>query len=93
VKIVRRYGTSPAERGSASGATCPDILALDTGDYLIIGKQLDDRNVGDQLDEHGASIGHDEAAVIVPRNVVHAAVLEIAGKVLTEPPAEDCPTA
>jgi hypothetical protein len=90
VKITRRHGTSPRERGSATGQSCPDILQLDTDDYLIIGKRTPPP---DDLAEHGASIGDDETAVIVPRDVVHAAVLEIAGKVLTDPTAEDCPTA
>jgi hypothetical protein len=77
LNIVRRYGTSPQQRGSVSGANCPDFLQLDIGDYLIIGAQLNDRNVGSQLDAHGASIGDTEAAVIVPRDVVLAAARDI----------------
>lgn len=78
MKITRRYGTSPRERGSATGQSCPDILALDTGDYLIIGKTPGVPNISARdLTKHGASIGPDEQAVIVPRDVVHAAAAEL----------------
>jgi hypothetical protein len=78
VKIVRRYGTSPQQRGSLSGDSCPDVLELDTGDFLIIGRvaTVTDITAAD-LAAHEASIGEDEAAVIVPRDVVHAAAAEI----------------
>ena len=79
MKITRRYGTSPQQRGSASGANCPDILQLDTGDYLVIGKTPGVPNISARdLSKHGASIGDDEQAVIVPREVVLAAAREIA---------------
>jgi hypothetical protein len=78
VKIVRRYGTTPQQRGSASGATCPDVLELGTGDFLIIGRvaTVTDITAAD-LAAHEASIGDDETAVIVPRDVVLAAAREI----------------
>lgn len=78
-RITRRVGTSPAERGSTNGATCPDILALDNGDYLIIGKRTGP-DTRAQLGEHHASIGLDETAVIVPANVMRAAALDITAK-------------
>jgi hypothetical protein len=78
VNIVRRYGTSPTERGSATGQSCPDVLELDTGDYLIIGKTPGVPNISArELAQHGASIGPDEQAVIVPRDVVLAAARDI----------------
>jgi hypothetical protein len=78
VNIIRRLGTSPAQRGSLSGANCPDILQLDTGDYLIIGKTPGVPNISArELAQHGASIGDGEQAVIVPRDVVHAAAAEL----------------
>lgn len=78
MKITRRYGTSPAQRGSLSGETCPDVLRLGTGDYLVIGKTPRvPRISARELAKHGASIGPDEQAVIVPANVLHAAALEI----------------
>lgn len=79
MKITRRYGTSPAERGSATGQSCPDVLRLDTGDYLIIGKTPGVPNISArELAEHGASIGPAEQAVVVPADVLHAAALTLA---------------
>jgi hypothetical protein len=76
--INRRYGTSPTQRGSLSGDSCPDILQLGTGDYLIIGKTPGVPNISArELARHGASIGPDEQAVIVPRDVVLAAARDI----------------
>ncbi|MFF8862934.1 MULTISPECIES: hypothetical protein [unclassified Streptomyces] len=37
MKIVRRIGASPRERGSVSGQTCPDIFELQNGDFAVIG--------------------------------------------------------
>jgi hypothetical protein len=37
VKIVRRLGLSPRERGSLTNGTCPDIFELADGRFAIIG--------------------------------------------------------
>ncbi|WP_406174270.1 hypothetical protein [Streptomyces sp. NBC_00996] len=37
MKIVRRVGASPRERGSLSGDSCPDIFELSDGNFAIIG--------------------------------------------------------
>jgi hypothetical protein len=37
LKIVRRIGASPRERGSLLGETCPDIFELSDGNFAIIG--------------------------------------------------------
>jgi hypothetical protein len=77
LKIVRRYGTSPADRCTGQ-SSCPDILQLDTGDFLIIGKTPGVPNISArELAQHGASIGDDEQAVIVPYEVVIAAARDI----------------
>jgi hypothetical protein len=82
MKITRRYGTTPQQRGSATGQSCPDVFGLDDGSYLIIGKtaQTWDMNnpVFQRMKELGASVGPDETAVIVPRDAIHAAALDIA---------------
>lgn len=91
-RIVRRIGSSPAQRGSLSGSNCPDILQLDTGDYLVIGRRttLD----ATQLGELGASIGDDEAPVIVPGRVVEDAAAQLAAERPPQPCAgfpDHCP--
>ena len=35
---MRRIGSTPAERGSATGRSCPDLIEADDGDFLVIGK-------------------------------------------------------
>lgn len=39
LKIVRRVGASPRERGSATGQTCPDIFELSDGNFAVIGTE------------------------------------------------------
>jgi hypothetical protein len=39
LKIVRRVGASPQERGSGSGQTCPDIFELSDGNFAVIGTE------------------------------------------------------
>ncbi|MFF2505907.1 hypothetical protein ACFVTY_21320 [Streptomyces sp. NPDC058067] len=39
MKIVRRIGVPPRERGSASGATCPDLFELSDGNFAVIGTE------------------------------------------------------
>ncbi|MEW2403576.1 hypothetical protein [Streptomyces sp. NPDC046862] len=37
MKIVRRIGVPPSARGSATGATCPDVFELSDGNFAVIG--------------------------------------------------------
>ncbi|MBK3646669.1 hypothetical protein ACFV29_38670 [Streptomyces sp. NPDC059690] len=39
VRIARRIGASPRQRGSHTGETCPDIFELSDGNYAIIGTE------------------------------------------------------
>lgn len=39
LKIVRRIGASPRERGSLSGDSCPDIFELSDGNFAVIGTE------------------------------------------------------
>jgi hypothetical protein len=78
VKIVRRYGISPADRCTGQ-SSCPAVLALDNGDYLIIGKAPGVPNISArELAQHGAGIGPGEQAIILPADVLHAAARAIA---------------
>ncbi|MGP4085455.1 hypothetical protein [Streptomyces sp. KR55] len=87
-RIVRRLGSTPAERGSTSATNCPDVLELASGDFLIIGKLPGIGTVvTDALAAHGASIGLDERAVIVPRQCLIDAARDLTGKHTT--PSEE----
>jgi hypothetical protein len=42
VKIVRRLGTTPRQRGSLNNGTCPDIFETDDGRFAVIGDDMTD---------------------------------------------------
>lgn len=83
MRVVRRYGTSPAQRGCGENNSCPDVLRLDNGDYLVIGATTDLDALKGQLDDMGAGVGDGETAVIVPAKVVEAAARDIAAQTIT----------
>lgn len=72
---MRRIGSTPQQRGSMTGQTCPDVIELDARSYLVIGK----RTEADwpRLADVGASVGEDEQAVIVPRNCLLTAARQL----------------
>ncbi|MFE2095121.1 hypothetical protein [Streptomyces sp. NPDC059460] len=71
---MRRIGSTPAEWGSTGYNNCPDLLELDTGDFLVIGTLvgrevlLTDEEQA-RMRELGASVGVNDAIVEVPREV------------------------
>jgi hypothetical protein len=71
--ILRRIGTTPQQRGSATEVSCPDIFELDDGRYAVIGR-LATRMHGLPAD---ASVGPGEAIVVIPRAVLVAAKADI----------------
>lgn len=68
MKIVRRLGTTPAQRGSMNNGGCPDVFELSDGRFAVIGTAVPPGKIHD-LPE-GASITSHEALVIIPRNVL-----------------------
>ncbi len=36
---MRRLGSSPRERGSLNGETCPDVFELSDGNFAVIGTE------------------------------------------------------
>lgn len=66
--MTRRIGSSPAQRGSLSGDTCPDVFELDNGDFYIVGAIAP--AVLESPEGIQAVVGPDEQAVIVPRRVL-----------------------
>jgi hypothetical protein len=41
--IIRRIGASPAERGSATNCSCPDIFEMADGRFAVIGTDMTDQ--------------------------------------------------
>jgi hypothetical protein len=68
--ILRRIGPDPHANGSQtqSAKGCPDIFELETGDFVIIGK-----DVTEQFSKSlppSASCGPDERIVVIPRHTL-----------------------
>lgn len=78
---MRRIGSTPQQRGSTTGANCPDVIELDDGSYLVIGKLPADGVIKAKgFVEQGFSVGPDEAPVIVPRDALLTAARQIVGE-------------
>ena len=74
-RIVRRLGSTPAQRGSTLG-NCPDLFELDNGDFAVIGTVIDHTRLGLPPD---AGVADHEVTVIVPRAVFTDARRDIPG--------------
>ncbi|MEV7889934.1 hypothetical protein ACWD3I_27490 [Streptomyces sp. NPDC002817] len=70
-QIVRRLGASPRERGSATGATCPDIFELADGNFAIIGTDATD-SLDSQLPADAARADYERIVVITRETLVRA---------------------
>jgi hypothetical protein len=40
IRVVRRLGSTPQQRGSAQEMSCPDIFELASGDFAVIGTDV-----------------------------------------------------
>ncbi|MFD6169176.1 hypothetical protein [Streptomyces coeruleorubidus] len=73
--IARRIGVPPRERGSTSGANCPDLFELTDGNFAVIGTdstaELEDELPGD------ASRADYERIVIITRETLVRAKADI----------------
>lgn len=67
---MRRLGSTPEGRGSATAETCPDVFETDEGDFLIIGQKVSDKVANYMAADHGGSIGYGEIAILLPRRVL-----------------------
>ncbi|MFC9681645.1 hypothetical protein [Streptomyces sp. NPDC056948] len=73
--IIRRLGASPRERGSISGANCPDIFELTDGNFAVIGTEATA-----QLESHlpkDASRADYERIVVITRETLLRAKADI----------------
>ncbi|MFD3582939.1 hypothetical protein [Streptomyces sp. NPDC058683] len=75
MKIVRRLGASPRDRGSATGQSCPDIFELSDGNFAVIGTEAT-AALEPELPPD-AACAEDERIVIVPRMVLIQAKSDI----------------
>lgn len=68
--IVRRIGSTPAQRGSQSGQNCPDIFELADGRYAVIGILLTPSETAALNLPDDASVAPYEGVVIVSRDTM-----------------------
>lgn len=70
LRFLHRLGPDPHAGGAqtSSGAGCPDILALDDGDFAVIGGDITDAARGKLPPT--VSCGPDERVVRIPRSTL-----------------------
>ncbi|MFF7136993.1 MULTISPECIES: hypothetical protein [unclassified Streptomyces] len=71
MRIVRRIGASPRERGSMSGDTCPDIFELSDGNFAVIGTEATAALDG-QLPPDAARADYERIVVVTRETLVRA---------------------
>lgn len=71
LKIVRRVGASPRERGSGTGQTCPDIFELSDGNYAVIGTEAT-ADLDGELPPDAARADYERIVVISRETLVRA---------------------
>ncbi len=71
LRIVRRIGDSPRQRGSVTGETCPDIFELSDGDFAVIGTDRTE-DLDAQLPADAARADYERIVVISRETLVRA---------------------
>lgn len=71
MKIVRRIGASPRERGSVTGETCPDIFELSDGSFAVIGTEAT-ATLDIELPADAARADHESIVVISRETLLRA---------------------
>ncbi|MFP3987464.1 hypothetical protein U9R90_08145 [Streptomyces sp. E11-3] len=71
MKIVRRIGASPRERGSLTGQTCPDIFELQDGSFAVIGADRTE-TLDAELPPDAARADYERIVVISRETLVRA---------------------
>ncbi|MEU0784932.1 hypothetical protein ABZ341_25550 [Streptomyces sp. NPDC006173] len=71
MKIVRRVGASPRERGSASGQSCPDIFELADGRFAVIGREAT-QELDPELPPDAARADYERIVIITRETLLRA---------------------
>ncbi|MFE5025090.1 hypothetical protein ACFRAO_17555 [Streptomyces sp. NPDC056656] len=71
MKIVRRIGVPPRERGSASGANCPDVFELSDGNFAVIGKEAT-AELDKELPADASRADHERIVIVSRETLVRA---------------------
>ncbi|MEV7392107.1 MULTISPECIES: hypothetical protein [unclassified Streptomyces] len=71
MKILRRLGASPRERGSLNGQTCPDIFELADGRFAVIGTEAT-AELEHMLPSDAGRADYERIVIITRETLVHA---------------------
>ncbi|MBD0838163.1 MULTISPECIES: hypothetical protein [unclassified Streptomyces] len=71
MKITRRIGASPRDRGSITGSTCPDIFELSDGSFAVIGTDATEA-LDSELPPDAARADYERIVVISRDTLVRA---------------------
>ncbi|MFE1795225.1 hypothetical protein ACFW9L_03580 [Streptomyces sp. NPDC059517] len=71
MKIIRRIGSSPRERGSMTGETCPDIFELSDGNFAVIGTDATEA-LDAELPADAVRADHERIVVVCRETLIRA---------------------
>ncbi|MER7679526.1 MULTISPECIES: hypothetical protein [unclassified Streptomyces] len=71
MKIVRRVGATPRERGSATGQSCPDIFELSDGRFAVIGTEAT-QELDPELPPDAARADYERIVIITRETLLRA---------------------
>ncbi|MCX4407428.1 hypothetical protein ACFV8Z_28275 [Streptomyces sp. NPDC059837] len=71
MKIVRRVGATPRERGSATGQSCPDIFELSDGSFAVIGREAT-KELDPELPSDAARADYERIVIITRETLLRA---------------------
>ncbi|MGW6272966.1 MULTISPECIES: hypothetical protein [unclassified Streptomyces] len=71
MKIVRRIGASPRQRGSLTGDTCPDIFELSDGNFAVIGTEAT-ASLDSELPSDAARADYERIVIISRETLIRA---------------------
>ncbi|MFD4523409.1 hypothetical protein ACFWP7_05645 [Streptomyces sp. NPDC058470] len=71
MKIERRLGVPPQQRGSLTGQTCPDIFELSDGSFAVIGTEATEA-LDQELPADAARADYERIVVISRETLVRA---------------------
>lgn len=71
VRITRRLGDPPHQRGSTTGQTCPDLFELSDGNFAVIGTDAT-AALDPHLPPDAARADHERIVVITRETLIRA---------------------
>ncbi|MEU8944959.1 hypothetical protein [Streptomyces sp. NPDC048489] len=71
MRIVRRVGATPRERGSATGQSCPDIFELSDGRFAVIGTEAT-QELDPELPPDAARADYERIVIITRETLLRA---------------------